>query len=110
MRVRSAVTNDRSSQPEQERIVSYLPLSHVAGTMVDIVVPIINSAARSSWITMHFARPYDLARGTLGDRLRAVRPTMFLGVPRVWEKIAEKIKVRSASDGLALYSVTETVN
>ena len=82
--------------------------------MVDIVVPIINSAARSSWITMHFARPYDLARGTLGDRLRAVRPTMFLGVPRVWEKIAEKIKVRSASGGLAPYSVvrplTETVN
>ena len=30
--------------------------------------------------------------GTIGDRLRAVRPTIFLGVPRVWEKIAEKLQ------------------
>ena len=26
-----------------------------------------------------------------------VRPTMFLGVPRVWEKIAEKMKAMGAS-------------
>ena len=40
---------------------------------------------------MHFARPYDLSKGTVGFRLRAVKPTMFLGVPRVWEKIQAKI-------------------
>jgi len=28
----------------------------------------------------------------LVDTLREVRPTAFLGVPRVWEKIEEKMK------------------
>lgn len=47
---------------------------------------------------MHFARPYDLKAGTLGDRLRAVHPTLFLGVPRVWEKIQEKIMAKAAQN------------
>ena len=33
----------------------------------------------------------------MGDRLKAVKPTLFLGVPRVWEKIAEKMKAIGAS-------------
>lgn len=32
-----------------------------------------------------------LLKGTIGDTLRAVRPTLFFGVPRVWQKIQEKI-------------------
>jgi long-chain-fatty-acid--CoA ligase ACSBG len=82
---------------EENRIISYLPLSHVAGMMVDIVVPVIITATYPAWMTVHFARPYDLSKGTIGDRLRAVQPTMFLGVPRVWEKIAEKMKAMGAS-------------
>jgi len=78
--------------PEQERLLSYLPLSHVAGMMVDIVVPLVATGYRPCWTTTHFARPYDLKQGSLGDRLRVVRPTFFLGVPRVYEKIAEKLK------------------
>ena len=31
-------------------------------------------------------------KGTLVDTLKQVRPTLFLGVPRVWEKIEEKMK------------------
>jgi long-chain-fatty-acid--CoA ligase ACSBG len=76
---------------EEERIISFLPLSHVAGMMVDIVCPIVAAARTPGWIHAKVARPYDLSKGTLGDRLRAVKPTMFLGVPRVWEKIMEKI-------------------
>jgi long-chain-fatty-acid--CoA ligase ACSBG len=84
-----------------ERVLSYLPLSHVAGCMVDIVCPILTSARTPAWVEVSFARPYDLKLGTLGDRLRSVRPTMFLGVPRVWEKIAEKMKaVGSATTGI----------
>jgi len=81
-----------------ERIISYLPLSHVAGMMVDIISPITVAATTPGYATLHFARPYDLKAGTLGDRLRAVRPTLFLGVPRVWEKIQEKIMAKSAAN------------
>jgi long-chain-fatty-acid--CoA ligase ACSBG len=80
----------------QERVLSYLPLSHVAGMLVDIVMPIYMTSSRPGWITCSFARQYDLKVGSVGDRLRAVKPTMFLGVPRVWEKIAEKLKAIGA--------------
>nr|XP_057928889.1 long-chain-fatty-acid--CoA ligase ACSBG2 isoform X2 [Doryrhamphus excisus] len=69
----------------QEVVVSYLPLSHIAAQMVDI------------WINMrvggvtHFADP-DALKGSLVDTLKEVRPTAFLGVPRVWEKMQEKMK------------------
>ena len=80
----------------QERIISYLPLSHVAGMMVDIVCPVVITANTVSHTTMSFARPYDLKMATIRDRLEAVKPTLFLGVPRVWEKIAETMKKAGA--------------
>jgi long-chain-fatty-acid--CoA ligase ACSBG len=65
---------------EQERILSYLPLSHVAGMLVDIVFGVIATATRAGWVTTYYARPYDLKAGTLKSRLQCVRPTIFLGV------------------------------
>uniref|UniRef100_W5LB37 Long-chain-fatty-acid--CoA ligase ACSBG2 n=1 Tax=Astyanax mexicanus TaxID=7994 RepID=W5LB37_ASTMX len=69
----------------QEEVISYLPLSHIAAQMIDI------------WITMqvggatYFAQP-DALKGSLANTLREVRPTAFMGVPRVWEKMQEKMK------------------
>jgi len=79
---------------EEERLISYLPLSHVAGMMVDIISPIYLTASkqRPCSFCVYFARPYDLKISTIVDRFKAVRPTIFLGVPRVWEKIAEKLQ------------------
>ena len=82
----------------EERVISYLPLSHVAGMMVDIISPITVAGTLPGYVTVYFARPYDLKAGTLGDRLRAVRPTLFLGVPRVWEKIQEKMMATVAAN------------
>ena len=71
------------AQAEQERVLSYLPLSHVAGAMVDICFPFVATATTPAWVTIYCARPYDLKVGSLGDRLRIARPTIFLGVPLV---------------------------
>ncbi|XP_053156809.1 long-chain-fatty-acid--CoA ligase ACSBG2 isoform X2 [Hemicordylus capensis] len=74
-----------SEPPErQELVVSYLPLSHIAAQMIDIWLPLSFGAQTS------FAQP-DALKGTLVETLKEVRPTAFMGVPRVWEKMQEKM-------------------
>lgn len=75
-----------------QKIVSYLPLSHIAGQMVDIYMPLVTGG--EIW----FADKGAL-KGTLIDTVKVAHPTIFLGVPRVWEKIKEKMqeKAKSAS-------------
>jgi long-chain-fatty-acid--CoA ligase ACSBG len=89
-------SNGLCAAAEQERLISYLPLSHVAGKILDIMFPVFSSKTTAAWTTVYFARPYDLKAGTIKDRLCAVRPTMFLGVPLVWEKIADKLRAIGA--------------
>uniref|UniRef100_A0A8C2V6S2 long-chain-fatty-acid--CoA ligase n=1 Tax=Chinchilla lanigera TaxID=34839 RepID=A0A8C2V6S2_CHILA len=72
---------------KQERVLSYLPLSHVATQMIDIWIPLKIGSL------IHFAQP-DALRGTLISTLKEVKPTTFLGVPRIWEKLQETIKGR----------------
>jgi len=86
----------------RERLVSYLPLSHIAAQAIDIYAglvtvgrsvgcgPVVNAA------TLFFARP-DALKGTLKATLQHVRPTVFFGVPRVWEKFAEALQAVGAS-------------
>ena len=66
-------------------LISYLPLSHIAAQMLDLHCPLISGS--QVW----FAQP-DALRGTLGVTLKEVRPAVFFGVPRVWEKIYEKMQ------------------
>merc|ERR1719262_1447241 len=66
--------------------------------MVDIVCPALGTAQSSSWVTLYFARNYDLKVGAIKDRLQVCRPTFFLGVPLVWEKIADKIRAIGAAN------------
>merc|ERR1712226_844530 len=68
----------------QDHLISYLPLSHVAAQLLDIYIPILFGGC------VWFAQP-DALKGTLGDTLKEVRPTAFFGVPRVWEKMQEKM-------------------
>lgn len=70
--------------PTKETIVSYLPLSHIAAQLADIHMAMVNAG------TTYFAAP-DALKGSLVKTLTEVRPTAFLGVPRVWEKIYEKM-------------------
>lgn len=45
---------------EEERILSYLPLTHVAGFMVDVIMPLYVTATRAQSLAVSFARIYDL--------------------------------------------------
>ncbi|XP_016326933.1 long-chain-fatty-acid--CoA ligase ACSBG2-like isoform X2 [Sinocyclocheilus anshuiensis] len=69
----------------QEVVVSYLPLSHIAAQMIDVWLPM-----KAGGVT-YFAQP-DALKGSLANTLREIRPTAFMGVPRVWEKMQEKMK------------------
>uniref|UniRef100_A0A8B9LDT2 long-chain-fatty-acid--CoA ligase n=1 Tax=Astyanax mexicanus TaxID=7994 RepID=A0A8B9LDT2_ASTMX len=70
---------------KEESLVSYLPLSHVAAQVYDLWVSMKFAG------TTHFAEP-DALKGSLANTLRDVRPTSFLGVPRVWEKMQEAMQ------------------
>ncbi len=67
--------------------LSYLPLSHIAEQMLTIHGPM------SIGSTVYFAESIE----QLGDNLAEVRPTLFMGVPRVWEKIQAKISAAGAN-------------
>lgn len=75
-----------------EKIISYLPLSHVAAQVVDIYIAITIAG------TVYFADK-DALKGSLINTLQEVQPTYFLGVPRVWEKIYEKMMQIGAQGG-----------
>jgi long-chain-fatty-acid--CoA ligase ACSBG len=79
-------------QMGKESIVSYLPLSHVAAQMVDIFLPLTLAA------TVYFADS-DALKGTLVKTLIDAQPTLFLGVPRVYEKMQEKMMAIGAQSG-----------
>lgn len=71
-----------------DEIVSYLPLSHIAEQVVSLLVPL--TVGCTTW----FAESLD----RLGDNLREIRPTLFVAVPRVWEKIQAKMVAAGASN------------
>lgn len=77
-----------------ERVVSFLPLSHVAASMLDIFVMMTCQG------TTYFADKKAL-KGTLTYYLREAMPTIFICVPRVWEKFQEKMmEVGKSNKGL----------
>lgn len=76
----------------EEVLISYLPLSHVAAQIVDIYLTTTCAG------TIYFADKNAL-KGTLVNTLQEVKPTRFLAVPRVWEKIHEKMMQVAATGG-----------
>jgi len=68
-------------------LISYLPLSHVAEQMYAVHVAI------SFGYSVAFAESIEALR----DNIAEVRPTLFFGVPRVWDKFAAGVGERLAS-------------
>ncbi len=83
----------------EQRVLSYLPLPHVAGWFADVGYPLYwagKYAPAGVSCATYFARPYDIRDSTIAQRLTFVKPTLFPGVPRVWEKIQEKMMAVAA--------------
>ncbi|MGH7667885.1 MAG: AMP-dependent synthetase/ligase [Gemmatimonadaceae bacterium] len=68
-------------------ILSYLPLSHIAEQIVSLFGPVTFGGC--TWFAESMA--------TLGSDLQEIRPDFFLGVPRVWEKIQERMQAAGAA-------------
>jgi long-chain acyl-CoA synthetase len=69
---------------EGERLLSFLPLSHVAERMMSDFAAVAVGA--ETW----FARSLS----TIAEDLRDCRPTVFFAVPRVWEKFQEAVTAK----------------
>jgi long-chain acyl-CoA synthetase len=79
---------DRVPLSQQDHGISFLPWAHVYERVQGIF------AGMMAGITASVARDVD----DIGGDVRAVRPTLMNGVPRIWEKMQEAIvaKVREA--------------
>ena len=69
--------------------LSYLPLCHVAEQMLTTFCPIYLGSQ------VNFGESIR----TVQEDLREVAPTMFLGVPRIWEKLHSAISIKMQETG-----------
>lgn len=82
---------------DTDTVVSYLPASHIAANVLDCMGPMATP------VTVYLAGR-DALKGSLVDRLKQVRPTCFYAVPRVWEKIHERmVGMRTGMNPIALF-------
>src|SRR5215208_3011037 len=68
--------------------LSVLPLSHVLERM-----------AMYMYLYHGMATYFGESLETIGPNLREVRPTIFVGVPRIFEKIFARVKEKTAEKG-----------
>ena len=69
--------------------LSYLPLCHVAEQMTTLMAPVYLGSQ------INFGESIR----TVQEDLREVVPNMFLGVPRIWEKLHSSIHIRMLETG-----------
>ncbi|MBC8442358.1 MAG: AMP-binding protein [Deltaproteobacteria bacterium] len=69
---------------QKDTVVSYLPLCHVAEQIFSLYLPLFVGN------TVNFAESIS----TIQQDLREIAPTVFLGVPRIWEKLHSSITIK----------------
>jgi long-chain acyl-CoA synthetase len=67
----------------EDTVVSYLPLCHVAEQIFSLYLPLFIGN------TVNFAESI----ATIQNDLREIAPSVFLGVPRIWEKLHSSITI-----------------
>ena len=77
---------DTIKMSADDRMLSYLPLSHIAEQMLSMHGPACFGHA------IYFAEALE----RVPDNLKEVQPTVFFGVPRIWEKFHAAVAGRLA--------------
>lgn len=85
---------------QNERLLSFLPASRILANVMDIAFALLHG------IQVHFA-PATVLKGSLMSTLKTVRPTVFLGVPQVFDRIMEKT-VAATTGSSAMRSALST--
>jgi len=97
----SAAAADLVKMTDEDCSISYLPLSHIAEQMFTLHVPI------SVGSKIYFAESLE----KLPDNLKEVQPTVFFGVPRIWEKFYAAVNAKlSAATGVKAKLVAFAMN
>lgn len=89
LRAEAIALAERLGLDETTTHVSYLPLCHVAEQMLTTMAPIYLGSQ------VNFGESIR----TIQEDLREVAPSMFLGVPRIWEKLAASITIKMMEAG-----------
>ncbi len=76
--------NQAFESSDNDEVLSYLPLCHIAERLSSAI-----NALRGGYV-VNFGRGGQF----FAKDLRDVQPTIFLGVPRVWEKMAATVEIR----------------
>ncbi|MFN2462674.1 MAG: long-chain fatty acid--CoA ligase [Candidatus Dormibacteria bacterium] len=79
------------SDPDNDVMISYLPLAHIAERMAGHMLNVYNGHC------LYFAE----SLAALGANVRDARPTFMFGVPRIWEKYQGGVEARLKGGGLA---------
>jgi long-chain-fatty-acid--CoA ligase ACSBG len=69
----------------EDHMISFLPLNNIAAQIFEMHFGI--HTGNQVW----FAQP-DALRGSIAATLKQVRPTLFFGMPLVWEKVYDKMQ------------------
>ncbi|HWH33263.1 MAG TPA: AMP-binding protein [Egibacteraceae bacterium] len=88
--ITSAVVSGALADPppgQSDMLLSYLPLAHVAERLFTV------------WFNLGAGPVVNFAESieTVQQNLREIQPTIFLGVPRIWEKMHAGIEIRMAN-------------
>lgn len=69
---------------ERDELLSFLPLSHIVERLISVAAP------------LHFGYPVSFTENldTVMLNLQEIRPTIFFGVPRIWEKTLSLIELQ----------------
>lgn len=89
IRAQAIACVDRLDLDQSASVLSYLPLCHVAEQMTTVMVPTYLASL------VNFGESIR----TVQEDLREVAPSMFLGVPRIWEKLHSSIHIKLLEAG-----------